>query len=47
MKTILVPIHDDDATDSALAAALHVATRYSSYLEGLYIRRIQIGRAHV
>jgi nucleotide-binding universal stress UspA family protein len=40
MKTILVPIHDDDATDSVLAAALHVAHRFTSYIEGLHIRRI-------
>ncbi|MEQ9639790.1 MAG: universal stress protein [Alphaproteobacteria bacterium] len=40
MKTILVPIHDDDATEAALTAALHVARRFGSYVEGLHIRRI-------
>ena len=40
MKTILVPIHDDDATDAALTAALHVARKFTSYIEGLNIRRI-------
>lgn len=40
MKTILVPIHDDDATEAALTAALQVARRFDSYLEGLHIRRI-------
>ncbi len=42
MKTILLPFHDDDAAEAALATAHLVATRFGSYLEGLLVRRTPV-----
>jgi nucleotide-binding universal stress UspA family protein len=37
MKTILLPYHDEEAVRSALSAAILVAKRFDSYLEGLLV----------
>lgn len=38
MKTILLPLLDDDAADAALVSAHLIAKRYAAYLEGLFVR---------
>jgi len=38
MKTLLVPVHDDDVAETALGTACALATRFQSYIEGLYVR---------
>jgi hypothetical protein len=38
MKTILVPTEDNSAMQSALEAALLLARRYDSYIEGFALR---------
>lgn len=38
MKTILLPFVDDDSVAFALEAAHRMATRFGSYVEGLFIR---------
>lgn len=40
MKTILVPYHGRDAAGTALDTALTVASRYGSYVEGLFVRQL-------
>ncbi|MDH3670990.1 MAG: universal stress protein [Gammaproteobacteria bacterium] len=37
MRTLLVPFHGSDATQSALEMAHLVATRFGSYIEGLFV----------
>lgn len=37
MKTILLPYHDEEAGRTALNAAIRLATRFGSYLEGLLV----------
>lgn len=39
MKTILLPFNDDDVAKTALDTAYLVATRFGSYIEGLFILR--------
>lgn len=39
MRTLLVPFFDDDKAESALATACHVAQRFSSHVEGLFVLR--------
>ena len=39
MKTILVPFHDDDIAQNALATSWLVAERFASYVEALFIMR--------
>lgn len=38
MKTILVPLHDEEVARSALETAYLVAHRFSSYVEGLFVQ---------
>lgn len=39
MKTILLPFNDDDVAKTAFETAYLVATRFGSYIEGLFILR--------
>ncbi len=38
MKTILLPLLDDDSADAALATARLLAVRFGSFIEGLFVR---------
>lgn len=40
MKTILLPFHDGEASAAALDTAYRLASRFGSYLEGLFIRQL-------
>ena len=39
MKTILLPFYDDDAAEAALDVGAQFATRFGSYIEGLFVMR--------
>jgi len=39
MRTLLVPFFDDAKAEAALAAACHVASRFSGHVEGLFVLR--------
>ncbi|HSS65901.1 MAG TPA: universal stress protein [Gammaproteobacteria bacterium] len=39
MRTLLVPFFDDAKAEAALSAACHVARRFSSHVEGLFVLR--------
>ncbi len=39
MRTLLVPFFDDAKAEAALASACHVARRFSSHVEGLFVLR--------
>lgn len=39
MSSILVPFHDDDLSDSALALAVQIASDRAAYVEGLFVLR--------
>jgi len=39
MKTLLLPFFDDDASMAALGAAIKLANRYRSHIEGLFVTR--------
>ena len=39
MKTILLPFYDDDAAEAALDVSRQLATRFDSYIEGLFVMR--------